>query len=64
MARLQRDPRGRGVGLPRENRLIHGEKKQHRPVKNRFFRLDAPFFSFSIRNASARCSVRWWFINF
>ena len=28
-------------------------KKQHLPAKNPFFRLDATFFSFSIRSASA-----------
>jgi hypothetical protein len=31
------------------------EEKQHPPVKNRFFRLDAPLFSISIRSAS-ECS--------
>jgi hypothetical protein len=49
--------------LQRENSVRAGIKKQHLPMKNRFFRLDAPFFSFSIRSAS-ECSFRWWFINF
>jgi hypothetical protein len=39
-------------------------KKQHLPMKNRFFRLDAPFFSFSIRSASESDVFHWWFINF
>jgi hypothetical protein len=39
-------------------------KKQHLPAKNAFFRLDAPFFSFSIRSASASAVFHWWFINF
>jgi hypothetical protein len=40
--------------LQRENGLRAPIKKQHLPMKKRRFRLDAPFFSISIRFASAR----------
>jgi hypothetical protein len=50
--------------LQRENALCARMKKQDLPAKNPFFRLDAPFFSFSIRSASASAVFHWWFINF
>jgi hypothetical protein len=50
--------------LQRETGLRTRIKKQHLPAKNAFFRLDAPFFSFSIRSASASAVFHWWFINF
>jgi hypothetical protein len=37
-------------------------KKQHPPAKNAVFRFDTPFFSFSIRSASATAVFHWWFI--
>jgi hypothetical protein len=41
--------------LQRENGSRARMKKQHPPVKNRFFRFYSPSFSFSIRSAS-ECS--------
>jgi hypothetical protein len=43
----------RFADLQRRNGLIARMKKQHLPAKNPLFPLDTPFFSISIRSASA-----------